>query len=68
VRGATEDEHPIHFLQAAQLDLAQRAGLLQPSKALFDQPSAAHADDIAGLARGSAIQVAAAALPISTSS
>ncbi len=62
VRGATEDEQPVHFLQAAQLDLAQRAGLLEPSEALLDQPAAAQADSIAGLARGSPVQVAAAAL------
>src|SRR5260370_42143888 len=64
VRGATEDEQPIHFLQTPQLDLAQRAGLLQPSKALFDQPSTAEADRIAGLAWGSAVQVAGAALVV----
>src|SRR5579884_2533587 len=51
VRRATEDEQPVHFLQAAQLDLAQRAGLLQPSESLFDQPSPAKADALAGLAR-----------------
>jgi len=32
VRGATEDEQPVHFLQASQLELAQRAGLLEPSE------------------------------------
>ncbi len=58
--GATENEQPIYFLQSAQLDLAQRRGLLQPSEALFDQPSAAQTDDIAGLPRGSAVQVAGA--------
>ncbi len=61
VRRATEDEQPVHFLQASQLDLAQWAGLLQPPEALFDQPSAAQADGIAEPARGSAIQVAGAA-------
>ncbi len=64
VRRATEDEQPVHFLQAAQLDLAQRAGLLQPSESLFDEPSATQADGIAGLARGSAIQVAGAAFVV----
>src|ERR1700676_3059363 len=62
VRRATEDEQPVHFLQASQLDLAQRASLLQPSESLFDQPSATQTDGIAGLARGSTIQVAHAAL------
>jgi hypothetical protein len=64
VRRATEDEQPVHFLQTPQLYLAQRPGLLQPSKALFDQPSAAQADGIAGLARGSAVQVAGAAFVV----
>jgi hypothetical protein len=32
VRCATEDEQPVDFLQASQLDLAERAGLLQSSK------------------------------------
>ena len=41
VRGATEDEQPVDFLQSAQLDLAQWAGLLQPSEALLDQPAPA---------------------------
>jgi len=36
VRCATEDEQPVHILQAAQLDLAQRAGLLQPAETLLD--------------------------------
>ena len=58
--GATEDEQPIHLFQSAQLDLAERADLFQPPKSLFDQPSAAQADGIAGLPRGSPVQVAAA--------
>ena len=62
VRGATEDKQPVHLLQSAQLDLAQRAGLLQPPEALFDQPSATQADRVARLPRGSAVQIAAAAL------
>src|ERR1700674_4769305 len=62
VRRATEDEQPVHFLQASQLDLAQRASLLQPSECLFDQPSATQTDGIAGLARGSTIQVAQTSL------
>lgn len=62
MRGATEDEQPIHFLQPPQLDLAQRPGLLQPAKALLHKPSPAQADSVAGLARGPAIQVTAAAV------
>src|SRR5208282_6920293 len=62
VRGATEDEQPVHFFQASQLDLAQRAGLLKPTEALLDQPSPAQADGIARLPCGSSVQVAAAAL------
>src|SRR5271154_2091139 len=64
VRRTTEDEQPVHFLQASQLDLAQRPGLLQPSEAFFDQPAPAQADGIAGLTRGSAVQVAGAALVV----
>ena len=64
MRGATEDEQPIHFLQSPQLDLAQRPGLLQPSKALLHKPSPAQADGVSGLARGPAIQVTAAAVVI----
>src|SRR5208282_2452683 len=60
VRRATEDEQPVHFLQPSQLYLAQRAGLLQPTKSLFHQPSAAQADGITRLARGPSIEVAAA--------
>ena len=59
MRGATEDEQPVHFLQAAQLDLAQRPGLLQPAEALLDQPSATQADGISRMPSGPAIQVAA---------
>ena len=62
MRGATEDEQPIDFFQPPQLDLAQRAGLLEPSEAFFNQPSPAQADGIAGLPRGSAIEIAAATL------
>ena len=64
VRGATEDEQPVHLLDSSQLDLAQRAGLLEPSKAFLHQPTPAQADGIAGLARGSAVQVAAAAVVV----
>ena len=64
VRGATEDEQPVHFFQASQLDLAQRAGLLKPTEALLDQPSPAQADGIARLPCGSSVQVAAAALVV----
>ena len=49
---------------ASQLYLAQRSGLFQPSEALFDQPSPAQAGGIAGLARGSTVQVAGAALVV----
>src|ERR1039458_10697789 len=61
VRGATEDEQPIHFFQASQLDLAQRAGLLEPAEALLEQPSPTQADGIARLPCGSSVQVAATA-------
>src|SRR5713226_9666907 len=60
VCGATEDEQPVDLVQSAQLHLADRAGLLEPSKSLFDQPSAAQADGVAGMPRGSAIEVRAA--------
>src|ERR1700681_3030858 len=59
---ATEDEQPIDLVQSAQLHLADRAGLLEPSKSLFDQPSAAQAEGVAGMPRGSAVEVRAAAL------
>ncbi|MDR3572221.1 MAG: hypothetical protein P4L50_00030 [Anaerolineaceae bacterium] len=32
VRRTTEVEQPVHFVWASELDLAQRAGLLQPSE------------------------------------
>src|SRR5579883_1098492 len=57
VRRATEDKQPVHLLDPSQFDLAQRAGLLQPSKAPLDQPSPAQANGIAWLARRSAIQI-----------
>jgi hypothetical protein len=60
VRGATEDEQPVHLVQTAQLDLAQRAGLLQPSEALLHQPAAAQADRVAGVPCGSPVEVRAA--------
>jgi hypothetical protein len=59
VRGAAEDDQPVHFVQLAQLYLAQWAGLLQPAEALLDQPAAAQADLIARMPGGSAIQVRA---------
>jgi hypothetical protein len=59
---ATEDEQSIDLVQSAQLHLADRTGLLEPSKSLFDQPSAAHADGVAGMPRGSAAEVRAAPL------
>jgi len=59
---ATEDEQPVHLLQSAQFYLSQRAGLLQPSEALFDQPATAQADGIACVSRGAAIQIAASSL------
>ena len=52
---ATEDEQPVHFLQTSQLDLTQSACLLEPAEALFNQPSPAQANGIAGLTRGSAV-------------
>src|ERR1700736_2970041 len=60
VGGAAEDEQPIDLVQSAQLHLADRAGLLEPSKSLFDQPSAAQADGVAGMPRGSAVEVRSA--------
>jgi len=39
-------------MQSAQLHLADRAGLLQPSEALLDQPATAQADGIAGVPGG----------------
>ena len=59
---ATEDEQPVDVVQSAQLHLADRTGLLKPSKSLFDQPSAAQADGVAGMPRGSAVEVRAASL------
>ncbi len=64
MRGATEDEQPVHFLQAAQLDLAQRPGLLQLAEALLDQPWATQADGISRMPSGPAIQVAAPSLVV----
>jgi len=49
VRGATEDEQPVHFLQPPQLHLAQRTGLFQPSESLLHKPSAAQASHAMGL-------------------
>src|SRR4030088_3063356 len=57
VRGATEDEQPVHLVQSAQLHLVDRAGLLQPSEALLDQPATAQADGIAGVPGGSPVEV-----------
>src|SRR5260370_2383965 len=64
VRGATEDEQPVHLVQSAQLHLADRAGLLQPSEALLDQPATAQADGIAGVPGGSPVEVRAAFLVV----
>jgi hypothetical protein len=64
VRGATEDEQPVHFVQSAQLHLADRAGLLEPSEALLDQPATAQADGIAGVPGGSPVEVRAAFLVV----
>src|SRR5260370_40932675 len=63
VGGAAEDEQPIALVQSAQLHLADRAGLLEPSKSLFDQPAAAHARGAAALPGGSAAAGRAGALP-----
>ena len=64
VRGATEDEQPVHLVQSAQLHLADRAGLLQPSEALLDQPATAQADGIAGVPGGSPVEGRAAFLVV----
>jgi hypothetical protein len=50
------DGDPVHLVQSAQLHLADRAGLLQPTEALLDQPPTAQADGIAGVPRGSAVE------------
>jgi hypothetical protein len=57
--GATENEQPAHVLQPTQLDPSQRTGLLEPTEALLDEPSATQADGIAGLSCGPSVQVAA---------
>ena len=62
--GATEDEQPVYVFQSAQLDLSQRAGLFQPSKSLFYQPSAAQADGVAGVPGGAAVEVTAPSLVV----
>ena len=62
VCGATEDEHPIHLRESAHLYLGEWAGLLQPAEGLFDQPTTAEADRVAGVPGGSSIEVRAAPL------
>ena len=37
VGGAAEDEDPVDVSQSSQLDLGERAGLLQPAEGLLDQ-------------------------------
>src|SRR5258708_19419165 len=64
VCGAIEDEDPVHLVQSAELDLADGAGLLQPSEALLNQPSPALADGVAWVSRRSAVEVAAASLVV----
>jgi hypothetical protein len=64
MRGATENEQPVHLVQSAQLHLADRAGLLQPSEALLDQPATAQADGIAGVPGGSPVESRAAFLVV----
>ena len=49
VSGAAEDEYPVHLVQSAQLPLADRPRLFQPSKALLDQPSPAEAGGITAM-------------------
>lgn len=62
VRRTTEYDQPVRRSQRTQLDVAQRTGLLEPSRALLDQPATAQTDRTARLSRGSAVQVAAAVL------
>ena len=64
VCSATEYEQPVHLRESSQLDLAQRASLFQPAKALLDQPTPAQANRVAGLPCGSAVQIAATALVV----
>src|ERR1700677_329090 len=59
---AAEDEQPVDVVQSAQLHLADRTGLFEPSESLFDQPSTAQTDGVAGMPRGSAVKVGAASL------
>jgi len=53
---ATEDELPIDLVQSA-IHVAHRTGLLKPSNSLSDQSSAGQADGVAGVPRGSAVEV-----------
>jgi len=57
MRGATEDEQPVHFLQRSPLYLAQWTSLIQPAKSLLDQPSAVQSDSVSEELCGSSIQV-----------
>ena len=64
MRGATEGEQPVDFMQTAQLYLAQRVGLLQPAEALLDRPASAQADGVARMPGRSAVEVRAALVTI----
>ena len=60
--GAAEDEEPVDLHQTSQHYLSKWAGLLEPAEGLFDRPTAAEADRIAGVPGGSSIAVRAASL------
>src|ERR1017187_1079238 len=49
-------------MQSADLDSSDRPGLLVPCEGLFDQPAAAQAGLIAGMAGGSAVHIRASAV------
>jgi len=62
VGGATEDEEPVHLGQTSQPYQSEWVGLLQPAEGLFDQPTTAEADRVAGMPGGSCIEVRATPL------
>jgi hypothetical protein len=64
MRRETKHDQPVHLLQSAQLYLPLRADLLQPAKALFDQPAAAQTNLIAELSRPSPVQIAGSVLVV----
>jgi hypothetical protein len=49
VGGAAEDEQPVDLGQTSQLDLAQWAGLLQPTEGLLDIATAAGYPTVAAM-------------------